>query len=153
MIFQLTIVQLRKKKFLILINIEWLKTCKIMFVFIKQLFIGLLTGLVNESNHTTCVPSNNHKRTTHPTIINLHLHQCTQGLHYYPFVVNLDRYVGSCNTFNNLFGKGSFPNKTKDLNMSVFKVVETKIVTTNFNEENEICKMKILNILLYLLVC
>ena len=68
-------------------------------------------------------------------------------------MVNLDRYVGSCNTLNNLFDKGSFPNKTKDLNMSVFKVVETKIVTTNFNEENEICKMKIFNILPYLLVC
>ena len=68
-------------------------------------------------------------------------------------MVNLDRYVGSCNTLNNLFDKGSFPNKTKDLNMSVFKAVETKIVTTNFNEENEICKMKIFNILPYLLVC
>ena len=107
-----------------------------MLVFIKKIFIGLLTGLVNESNHTTCVPLNVHNHTTHPTIINLYLHQCTQGLHYYPFVVNLDRYVGSCNTLNNLFDKGSFPNKTKDLNMSVFKVVETKTVTTNFNEEN-----------------
>ena len=26
-----------------------------MFVFVKKIFIGLLTGLVNGSNHTKCV--------------------------------------------------------------------------------------------------
>ena len=30
---------------------------------------------------------------TQPTIINLHPNRYTQGLHYYPFVVTLDRYV------------------------------------------------------------
>ena len=30
---------------------------------------------------------------TQPTIINLHPNGYTQGLHYYPFVVTLDRYV------------------------------------------------------------
>ena len=39
----------------------------------KKIFIGFLTGLVNEFNHTTCVTLNNHKRKTHPTFISLHL--------------------------------------------------------------------------------
>ena len=34
---------------------------KIMFVLIKKKFIGLLTGLVNGSNHTKCVSLSNYK--------------------------------------------------------------------------------------------
>ena len=37
-----------------------------------------------------------------PTLINLHPNKHTQGLHYYPFAVNLDRCVQSCNTLNDL---------------------------------------------------
>ena len=37
-----------------------------------------------------------------PTIINLHPIEYIQGLGYYPFAVNLDRCVGSCNTLNGL---------------------------------------------------
>ena len=37
-----------------------------------------------------------------PTLINLHPSKHTQGLHYYPFAVNLDRCVQSCNTLNDL---------------------------------------------------
>ena len=33
----------------------------------------------------------------------------SQELHYFPFAVKLDRYVGSCNTLN-------IPNKIEDLN-------------------------------------
>ena len=32
-----------------------------MFVLIKKIFIGLLTGLVNGSNHTKCVSLSNQK--------------------------------------------------------------------------------------------
>ena len=41
-----------------------------MFDFIKQIFIGLLTGLVNASNHTKCVSLSNQKCMNQPTIIN-----------------------------------------------------------------------------------
>ena len=58
-----------------------------------------------------------------PTLINLHANEKTQGLHYYPFVVNLDRCVGSCNTLNDLSNKVCVPNKTEDLNQSVFNIV------------------------------
>ena len=45
------------------------------------MFIGLLTGLVNGSNHTKCVSLTNQKYTTQPTIMNLHLIEYNQGLH------------------------------------------------------------------------
>ena len=45
------------------------------FVFVKKIFIGLLTGLVKVSKHTKCVSLTNHKCTTHPIIINLHPNQ------------------------------------------------------------------------------
>ena len=43
-----------------------------MFELIKNTFIGLLTGLVNRSNHTKCFSLSNQKCMTHPTLINLH---------------------------------------------------------------------------------
>ena len=40
-------------------------------VLIKKILIGLLTGLVNESNHTQCVSLINQKFMIQPTLINL----------------------------------------------------------------------------------
>ena len=45
----------------------------------------------------------------------------------YPFVVNLDRYVGSCNTFDDFFNKVYVPNKREDLNLSVLTWLEESI--------------------------
>ena len=39
---------------------------------IKKVFIGLLTGLVNGSNHTKCVSLSNQKFMIQPTLINFH---------------------------------------------------------------------------------
>ena len=39
---------------------------------IKEMFIGLITGLVNTSNHTKCVSLINQKYKIQPTLINLH---------------------------------------------------------------------------------
>ena len=36
------------------------------------------------------------------TLINLYPNEYIQGLRSYPFAVNLDRCVGSCNTLNDL---------------------------------------------------
>ena len=52
-----------------------------MFGLIKKIFIGLLTGLVNESNHTKCVLLSNQKCLTQPTLINLHPNECDQEFH------------------------------------------------------------------------
>ena len=43
-----------------------------MFGLIKKIFIGLLTGMVNASNHKKCVSLCNQKCTTRPTLINLY---------------------------------------------------------------------------------
>ena len=59
------------------------------------MFIELLTGLVNESNHTKCVSWSNHTCMTQPTLINLHPNEHSGELHYYPFAVKLDRCVRS----------------------------------------------------------
>ena len=54
-----------------------------MFVLIKKIFIGLLTGLVNGSNHAKCISLSNQKCKIQPTLINLHPNE----FHYYPFSV------------------------------------------------------------------
>ena len=110
-----------------------------MFGFIKKIFIGLLASVVTASSHTKCVPLSNQKCTTQPTIINLHLNEYTQGLHYYPFAVNLDRCVRSCNTLNGLYNKVCVPNKKEDLNLSVFNMIaginESKTLTKHISSE------------------
>ena len=45
---------------------------------IKKMFIKLLTGLVNTSNHTRCVSLTNRKCITQPTLINLHPNEYIQ---------------------------------------------------------------------------
>ena len=64
-----------------------------MFGFIKNMFIKLLTSVVNASNHKKCVSLNNQQFTIQPTHNNLHPNEYTQGLHYHPFAVKLDRFV------------------------------------------------------------
>ena len=50
-------------------------------------------------------------------LINLHPNEYGQELHYYPFAVKLDKFVGSLNTINDLLNKVCAPNKTEDLNI------------------------------------
>ena len=79
-----------------------------MFGFFKKVFIRLLSGLVNASNHTKCVSFSNQKCMTQPSFINLHTNEYSQELCYYPFAVNLRRCVRSCNTINDLPNKYVF---------------------------------------------
>ena len=90
---------------------------------IKKIFIGLLTGLVNGSNDTKCVSLSNQKHMIQPTLINLNPNEYNREFHYYRFTVKLDRCVGSYNTINDLTNKVCVPNKTKDLNLSVFNMI------------------------------
>ena len=83
------------------------------------MFIELWTSIVNASNHTKCVSLSNQQCMTQSTLFNLYPNKYTQGLHYYPFAVNLDRCVGSCNSLNDLSNKVCVPNKTEDLNLSI----------------------------------
>ena len=69
-----------------------------------------------------------------PTLINLHPNEYSQELHYHPFTVELDSCVESCNTLNEIFNKVCVPNKTEDLNLSVFSM------TTGINELKTLTK-------------
>ena len=56
-------------------------------------------------------------------------------LNYYPFMISLDKCNGSCNTLTKISGKICFPNKTEDVNLSVFNLTkrkyESKTLTKN----------------------
>ena len=92
----------------------------------KKIIIGLLTSLVNGSNHTKCESLSNQKCMNQPTFINLHPNEYSQEFHYYPFGVKLDRCVGSCNTVHDLSNKVCVPNKRKELNIFVSKMTNRK---------------------------
>ena len=89
-----------------------------MFGIIKKKVIGLLTGLVNAYNHTKCVSLSNQKCEIQHTFIYYIL--MNQEFYYYPFTVKLYKCAGSCNSLNDLCNKVCVPNKTEDLNLSVF---------------------------------
>ena len=114
-----------------------------MFGLIKKIFIGLLTGLVNGSNHTKCVSLSNHKCMTQPTLINSHPNEYSQEFYYYPLAVKLDRCAGSCNTLNVSSNKACVPNKTEDLNLSMLSMItginESKTLTKHISCE---CKCR-----------
>ena len=114
-----------------------------MFGLIQKMFIRLLTGIVSASNQTKCVLLSNQKYMTQSTFIKLHPNEYSQELHYYTFGVDLDRYVGSWNTINDLSDKVCVPNKTEDLNLSVLNMItgkkESKILTKHVSCE---CKCK-----------
>ena len=75
----------------------------------------------------------NQKCIVQPNLINLHPNECSQDFHYCSFTVKLDRCVGSCNTINYLSNIVCFPNKTEDVNLSVFNMMtginESKTLT------------------------
>ena len=61
---------------------------------------------------------NNQSCTVRPTLIDLN----PDKLLYYPFIVNLDRCDGSCNTVEDLLGTICVPNKIQDINLKVFNM-------------------------------
>ena len=92
--------------------------------FIKKIFIGLLASVVvKASSHTKCVSLSNQKCEIQPTLVNLLQNEYNQEYHYYLFPVKLNRCVGNCNTLNNSSNKECIPNKTEDLNLSVFNMI------------------------------
>ena len=83
--------------------------------------IYCIISLVNASNHTKFLSST--IRNAQLNLLLLYCNKYTQGLSYYPFAVNLDRCVRSCNTLNVLSNKVCVLSKTEDLNPSMFKVM------------------------------
>ena len=97
------------------------------------MFIILLAGIIIASNHTKCLSLSNQKCEIQPILININPNEYSQKFHCYPFVAKLDKYVGSCNTLNDLSNKVCVPNKTEDLNLSMFNMItgrnESKTLT------------------------
>ena len=81
---------------------------------IKNIFIGLLIGIVNASKSY---------EVTQPTLIILHTNEYRKEFHYYPFTVQLDRCFGCCNTVNDLSNKVSVPKNPEDLYISASNIV------------------------------
>ena len=120
------------------------KQYKIMFGLFKKMFMGLLLSIVNKSNHTKCVLLSNQKCMTQPTLITLHPNEHGQEFHYNSFAVKFGICVGSCNIPNDLSDKVCLPNKTKDLNLSMFNIItgmnESKTLIKHISRE---CKCKL----------
>ena len=88
-----------------------------MFRLIKQVFIALLsfskylaTNWVSLNNDLLFIDSN------------------LVELKHYPFMINLDKCNGSCNSVNDLSMRICVSSKTKDINVKIFDMV------TNRNE-------------------
>ena len=58
-----------------------------------------------------------------PALINLHPNTYSLELCYFSFAVNLDKCIGSCNTFNYISNRVCVLNKTEDLSIHVFDKV------------------------------
>ena len=96
-----------------------------MFGFMKQIFIAFLA--VGGSLGAKC--ASNQTCLNRPALADLN---APDGLHYSLFVVTLDRCDGSCNSFNNLYNKINFPNKTKNVRLRIFNMI------TGINEKKNI---------------
>ena len=86
-------------------------------------FSRSLASIVNAPDHIRCISWNNQKCMTQPTLLNLHPNEYIEGLHYYPFAVDLVRCMGSCSTLNDSSNKLCIPNKTEDLNLRAFNTI------------------------------
>ena len=93
-----------------------------MFKIIFKMFIALLSNIVNGSNYTKCVPLSNQK-CIQPTLINLHPNEHCKEFNYYPLAVKLNTCAENCNSLNDISYKICVPNKTEDINLSVFNMI------------------------------
>ena len=63
---------------------------------------------------------NNQPRLIRPALIDLNHDE----LHYYPFIINMNKGDGSCKTVEYPFGTICVPNKIEDLDLKVFNIVK-----------------------------
>ena len=80
------------------------------------------------------VKQSDQKCMTQATLLNLHPDEYNQEFHYYPFVVELDRFVGICNVLNDLRNKVCVLSKTENFNLGVFNM------TRGINESKTLTK-------------
>ena len=58
------------------------------------------SSIVNTPGYVKCTSLNSQQYMAQPTFIKLHPNERNEGLSCCPFAVNLDRYIGNCNTLN-----------------------------------------------------
>ena len=97
---------------------------------LKKIFLGLLHfsrslvfTMANVSDHAKCISLSNQLGMAGPTLIYLNPNEYNQRLSYYPFMVNLDRCNGICNTINDISGRTCVSNKTEVVNLSAFNII------------------------------
>ena len=87
---------------------------------------------------TKCVSQNNQLCSARPTFIDLN----PDKLHYYLFMVSLDRFHRSCNTAEDTFGRICVPSKTQVVNLKVFNMInrinQSKILINIFHVEVDV---------------
>ena len=112
-----------------------------MFGLIKKIFMKLLASIVvNASSDTKCVSLTRQICEIQPALIDLHPNEYSQVLHYYPFVVKLNKCVESCNTLNDLPNKVCVPNKTEKLNLNMFvETFDGRKCNSNQRRNNDKC--------------
>ena len=106
-----------------------------MFSLIKQVFIVLLSFSKSlERDRTECLYLNGKPCMISSTLIDLD----PVELKYYPFMISLDKFSGSCNV---LSPKTCVPKETKDINVKVFNINknEAKIMARHISCD---CKRK-----------
>ena len=82
---------------------------------------GSIVSMAKDSKFTGYMSSDNQLCMNRTTLIGLDPAEYNQGLHYYPFIVNLDRCNWSCNTLDDTSGRIGVPNKKEDL--GVFNII------------------------------
>ena len=65
---------------------------------------------------------NNQPCMVRPTLIDLN----SDELYYYPFIVSMDKYDGSCNTAEDPFCRICAPNKIENVNLKAFNMITGK---------------------------
>lgn len=88
-----------------------------MFKFIKQAFIALFC--FSESLATKCLSLSDGPYLVRATFINLNSYK----LHYYPYMVSLDRRNKICNTLDNPYAKICLPHKTEDETLNICNMI------------------------------
>ena len=86
-------------------------------------FSGSLASMASVLNFTTCKSLNNQPCLIIPTLSDLSPNEYNLGLCYYPFVVNLARCNGNCNTFDGPFGRICVSNKLENVNIIFFNTL------------------------------
>ena len=111
-----------------------------MFGLIKQVsvtllsFGGSLASMANVIDHEKCISLNSQPLLSRSFLIVLNSGEHNQGLHYYPFIINLGKCNRSSNTLDDPSARKCNLNKTEEVISSSFNMI------TRINESKILAK-------------